>query len=125
MSARKSEGMKDPHKKPGLGGGSKGKTAKGKVDPRKTATGKDAQAGAEIEMRKTRTKAARQKTRRLEIEPLITSEEIEDQEYSPEEFQQMQSAVLDGDGGEALRLIKKFVKRLKEQKNQGMKSHLG
>jgi small subunit ribosomal protein S1 len=81
--------MKDPHKKPGLGGGSKGKTAKGKVDPRKTATGKDAQAGAEIEMRKTRTKAARQKTRRLEIEPLITSEEIEDQEYSPEEFQQM------------------------------------
>ena len=44
---------------------------------------------------------------------------------APEEFQQMQSAVLDGDGGETLRLIKKFVKRLKEQKNQGMKSHLG
>ena len=44
---------------------------------------------------------------------------------APEEFQQMQSVVLEGDGGEALRLIKKFVKRLKEQKNQGMKSHLG
>jgi hypothetical protein len=44
---------------------------------------------------------------------------------APEEFQQMQSAVLDGDGGEALRLIKKFVKRLKEQKNRGLKSHLG
>ena len=43
----------------------------------------------------------------------------------PEEFQEMQSAVLDGDGGEALRLIKKFVKRLKEQKNRGLKSHLG
>jgi len=44
---------------------------------------------------------------------------------APEEFQQMQSAVLDGDGGEALRLLKKFVKRLKEQKNRGLKSHLG
>ena len=44
---------------------------------------------------------------------------------APEEFQQMQSAVLDGDGGEALRLMKKFVKRLKEQKNRGLKSHLG
>jgi len=42
-----------------------------------------------------------------------------------EEFQEMQSAVLDGDCGEALRLIKKFVKRLKEQKNRGLKSHLG
>ena len=44
---------------------------------------------------------------------------------APEEFQQMQSVVLDGDGGEALRLLKKFVKRLKEQKNRGLKSHLG
>jgi hypothetical protein len=44
---------------------------------------------------------------------------------APEEFQLMQSAVLDGDGGEALRLLKKFVKRLKEQKNRGLKSHLG
>ncbi|MDP1762214.1 MAG: hypothetical protein Q8L43_08345 [Deltaproteobacteria bacterium] len=44
---------------------------------------------------------------------------------TPEEFQLMQSAVLDGDGGEALRLLKKFVKRLKEQKNRGLKSHLG
>jgi hypothetical protein len=44
---------------------------------------------------------------------------------TPDEFQQMQSAVLDGDGGEALRLLKDFVKRLKEQKNRGMKSHLG
>jgi len=44
---------------------------------------------------------------------------------TPDEFQQMESAVLDGDGGEALRLLKKFVKRLKEQKNRGLKSHLG
>ncbi len=44
---------------------------------------------------------------------------------APEEFQQMQSAVMDADGGEALRLLKKFIKRLKEQKNRGLKSHLG
>ena len=44
---------------------------------------------------------------------------------TPDEFQRMQSAVLDGDGGEALRLLKDFVKRLKEQKNRGLKSHLG
>ena len=44
---------------------------------------------------------------------------------TPDEFQQMESTVLDGDGGEALRLLKKFVKRLKEQKNRGLKSHLG
>ena len=44
---------------------------------------------------------------------------------TPDEFQQMESVMLDADGGEALRLIKRFVKRLKEQKNQGMKSHLG
>ena len=44
---------------------------------------------------------------------------------TPEEFQQMQSAVLDSDAGEALRLLRKFVKHLKEQKNRGLKSHLG
>ena len=44
---------------------------------------------------------------------------------SPDEFQQMESTVLDGDAGEALRLLKKFVKRVKEQKNRGLKSHLG
>jgi hypothetical protein len=44
---------------------------------------------------------------------------------TPDEFQQMESAVLDTDPAEALRLLKKFVKRLKEQKNKGLKSHLG
>ncbi len=44
---------------------------------------------------------------------------------TPDEFQQMESSVLDGDAAEALRLLKKFVKRLKEQKNRGLKSHLG
>lgn len=42
-----------------------------------------------------------------------------------EDFQRMESAVLDGDAQEALRLIKAFVKRLKEQQNLGLKSHLG
>ena len=44
---------------------------------------------------------------------------------TPDEFQQMESVVLDSDAVEALRLLKKFVKRLKEQKNRGLKSHLG
>ena len=44
---------------------------------------------------------------------------------TPDEFQQMESLVLDCDAVEALRLLKKFVKRLKEQKNRGLKSHLG
>ncbi len=44
---------------------------------------------------------------------------------TPDEFQQMESAALDGDASEALSLVKKFVKRLKEQKNRGLKSHLG
>jgi len=94
MSARKSEGKKDPNKKPNVGGGSKSKTAKAKTESRKTASGKGGHGGvasAEIEMKKTRTKAARQKTRRTDLEPLITSEEIEDQEYSPDEFQNMMS----------------------------------
>jgi hypothetical protein len=43
---------------------------------------------------------------------------------TPDEFQQMEGMVLDGDAGEALRLLKKFVKRLKEQRNRGLKSHL-
>ncbi len=43
---------------------------------------------------------------------------------TPDEFQQMESAALDGDASEALNLVKKFVKRLKEQKNRGLKSHL-
>ncbi|OGC89570.1 MAG: 30S ribosomal protein S1 [candidate division Zixibacteria bacterium RBG_16_53_22] len=93
MSVRKSEGKKESTKKPNVGGGSKSKAAKAKTESRKTG-GKGGHSGvgaAEIEMKKTRTRAARQKTRRLDIEPLITSEEIEDQEYSPDEMQRMMS----------------------------------
>jgi hypothetical protein len=44
---------------------------------------------------------------------------------TPDELQQLESVLLDADAGEPLRLLKKFVKRLKEQKNRGLKSHLG
>ncbi|WP_373499926.1 hypothetical protein [Desulfococcus sp.] len=41
-----------------------------------------------------------------------------------QELMQMKSAVLDADGEEALRLLKEFIKRLQQQKQAGMKSHL-
>jgi hypothetical protein len=41
------------------------------------------------------------------------------------EFIRMKSAVMDKDGGEALKLLKEFVKRLEQQENLGLKSHLG
>jgi len=44
---------------------------------------------------------------------------------SDEEIQQMQAALMDKDGEEALRLLKEFMKRLDRQKRSGMKSHLG
>ncbi len=42
-----------------------------------------------------------------------------------QEFLQMKAAVLDADGKEALRLLKTFIRQLEQQKNTGMKSHLG
>lgn len=44
---------------------------------------------------------------------------------SDEEFIRMKTVVMDRDKEEALRLLKEFVKRLEQQKNSGMKSHLG
>jgi hypothetical protein len=41
------------------------------------------------------------------------------------EFIRMQSAVMDQDGEEALKLLKELIKRLEQQKNLGLKSHLG
>jgi hypothetical protein len=41
------------------------------------------------------------------------------------EFIQMKGVVMDRDGAEALKLIKELVKRLEEQENRGLKSHLG
>ena len=41
-----------------------------------------------------------------------------------EELVRMKMIVMDGDAGEALRLLKDLVKRLEQQKNLGLKSHL-
>ncbi len=43
---------------------------------------------------------------------------------SEEEFIHMKMIVMDRDEGEALRLLKEFLKRLEQQKNLGLKSHL-
>jgi len=43
---------------------------------------------------------------------------------SDEEIQQMQTALMDRDGEEALRLIKEFMKRLDQQRRSGMRFHL-
>ncbi len=41
-----------------------------------------------------------------------------------QEFQEMRMAAMDDDKNEAFRLIKNFIKKLEQQKHQGMKSHL-
>ena len=43
---------------------------------------------------------------------------------SNEEFLKMKGAILDADRDEALALVRMFVKRLEQQSNQGLKSHL-
>lgn len=43
---------------------------------------------------------------------------------SKEEFFRMKGVVLDEDRDEALKLIKKFIKRLEQHAAQGLKSHL-
>ncbi len=45
-------------------------------------------------------------------------------QITPEELQKMKHILLDEDSDEALKLIKIFCKRLTEQLNKGMKSHL-
>lgn len=42
-----------------------------------------------------------------------------------EDLQRMKMAVLEGDEKEALKLVKEFIKRLEQQAQAGMKSHLG
>ena len=41
-----------------------------------------------------------------------------------QEMMQMSAAVLDTDGETAIQILKKFIKRLEQQKQSGMKSHL-
>ncbi|MFH1138639.1 MAG: hypothetical protein V1816_21395 [Pseudomonadota bacterium] len=44
---------------------------------------------------------------------------------SEADFMAMKAASLDSDGEESLKLIKEFLKRLEQQGNSGLKSHLG
>lgn len=46
-------------------------------------------------------------------------------DITPEELVKMKGTLLDEDGKQALAIIKEFVKRIEQQKNAGMKSHLG
>ena len=41
-----------------------------------------------------------------------------------QEFHEMRMTAMDDDKDEALHMIKEFIKRLEQQKHQGMKSHL-
>jgi len=43
---------------------------------------------------------------------------------TPEDFQRMKMAVLEGDEQEALKIVKEYIKRLDQQAQAGMKSHL-
>jgi hypothetical protein len=45
-------------------------------------------------------------------------------DITEEQFVRMRSALFDADGREALVLLKEFVKRLEQQKQAGLKSHL-
>jgi len=76
------------------GGGAKSKTKKAKKLSRAEATAKKKQAQkvetAEIKpIKKTRTKAPRTKIRKLDTPVVLTEEEIEEQEYSEEDYNKM------------------------------------
>lgn len=92
MPAKKTAAKKKASAKTKTGGGAKSKTAKARVESRKKATAKKASKAtatarkAKKTVRKTRTKIARQKVKKVEIEPVLTAEDIEMQEYSTEEF---------------------------------------
>jgi hypothetical protein len=43
---------------------------------------------------------------------------------SDEEYVNLKMVVMDRDEKEALRILKEFLKRLEQQQNQGLKSHL-
>ncbi|MCP4580165.1 MAG: 30S ribosomal protein S1 [candidate division Zixibacteria bacterium] len=73
------------------GGGAKSKTEKAKKQSRAVATAKKNEAAVVIAAeaapkRKTRTKAPRTKIKKLDVPVVMTAEEIEEQEYSDEEY---------------------------------------
>ena len=76
------------------GGGAKSKTGKAKKQSRAVATAKKKEAAVKVTAeaapkRKTRTKAPRTKIKKLDVPVTLTAEEIEEQEYSDEEYNKM------------------------------------
>ena len=77
------------------GGGAKSKTAQARAASREKAIEKKAivttESGKAVleSIKKTRIKAARQKSKKIDVEPVLTAEDIEMQEYSTEEFNRM------------------------------------
>jgi len=95
MPAKKTTKTKTKSTK--TGGAAKSKTAAAKAASRKKAvakkTAKTAKSTVAVKesVRQTRTKAARQKTKKVEVDAVLTAEDIEMQEYSNEEFDRMLS----------------------------------
>lgn len=95
MAEKKFEGTPEPARKHKSGGGAKSKTAKAKAESRKLATAKKAlntealADEADVMLRKTRTRTARQKVKRVDVEPALSAEDIETQEYTSDEMQNM------------------------------------
>jgi len=94
MPAKKKTAKKATTKKAKSGGSAKSKSALAKATSRVSAmakkkTAKKKATTTKTVTQKTRTKAARAKTKKLDIEPILTAEDIETQEYTPEEFESM------------------------------------
>ncbi|UCE67969.1 MAG: 30S ribosomal protein S1 [Candidatus Zixiibacteriota bacterium] len=95
MPAKKKVAKKTTKKKTRTGGGAKSKTARAKATSRVQATAKKKAAQAKKKAKvktttkKTRTKTARIKARKIDVEPVLTAEDIETQEYSSDEYRQM------------------------------------
>ncbi len=101
MPAKKAESASAAKKKAKTGGSAKSKTAKAKAESRQRATvkkeSKVAEKGKEtLELiKKTRSKAPRQKAKKADVETALSAEDIETQEYTTDEFEKMM-AMYDG-----------------------------
>lgn len=95
MPAKKKVAKKTTKKKTKTGGGAKSKTARAKATSRVRATAKKKAAQAKKKTKtkttakKTRSKTARVKAKKIDVELVLTAEDIETQEYSSDEYQQM------------------------------------
>ena len=96
MPAKKKAAKQTTKKKSSSGGGAKSKTAKAKASSRVKATAKKTEAQKKkttkttTATQKTRTRTPRVKSRKVAIEPpVLTAEDIETQEYSPDDYERM------------------------------------